>query len=162
MDRRTVLMPRVVPVMLLFVLAFFSYSCATAQQGKRITPDEAAWIETGRTTRAEVVARLGLPRVEFPQSSGFISVSTTTQLQGHPRLRKATYVSTHRDTAGFPFYGDVGVTQSQFWVVYDDEGVVRDFGFMGPQLDVVPEGRQKTIANVLQPPDIAAENRYQP
>ena len=144
------------------LLAFLSCACAAAEQGTRITLDEVAWMETGRTTQAEVVARFGLPRVEFPQSSGIISASTTTQLERLPRLRKATYVYTHRDTAGFPFYEDVGVTQSQFWIVYDDEGIVRDFGFLGSQLDQFPERRQQTIANVSQPPDRAARNRYKP
>jgi hypothetical protein len=136
---------------ILIVLAFVLYGCAAAEQGKRIIPDEVTWIEKGRTTRAEVVARFGLPPVEFPQSSGITSTSTTTtttDLQGHTktiqvttqiqrpmRLRKATYVYTRREAAGFPFYDNLQLTQCQFWVVYDEKGVVQSYGFLGDSCD---------------------------
>jgi len=148
-------------VAVIALMAFVSYSCATAEQGMRITPDEVAWIEEGKTTRAEVVAKLGSPRLEIPQPSEFISASTTRQVQRLPGLRKATYVYLHRDTAGFPFYEDLGVTQSEFWIVYDEEGVVRDHKFLGSQPDPPLETRQQTIANV-PPPDSAAEDRQKP
>lgn len=135
------------------VIAFVLYSCATAEQSTRIAPNEAAWIQKGTTTRTEVLARFGPPRLEFPQSSSIISPSTTVQLQQLPRLRRATYVYIRRDTAGFPFYEDAGVTQSQFWIVYDEEGVVRDYGFLGSQPDPTVERPQQTIANVPQPED---------
>jgi hypothetical protein len=158
---------------ILIVMAVVLYGCVTAGEGRRITPGETAWIEKERTTRAEVVARFGSPRVEFPQSSGFTTalttttmttidseghakpIATTTQPQRPARLRKATYVYTHSDTAGFPFYEDVGVTQSQFWIVYDEAGVVQDYGFLGYQPDPAIERRQHTIANVSQLPDEA-------
>lgn len=142
------------------VIAFASYSCAIAERGKRITPDEAAWIEKGTTTHAEVVAWFGSPRIEFPQAPSLISASTPGQLQRHPRLRQATYVHIHLDTAGFPFYEDRGVTQSQFWIVYDEEGLVRDYGFLGSQPDPAFERRQHTIAHGPQPLDSAAVERY--
>src|SRR5829696_6316843 len=148
---------RAARVVVIALMALVSYSCATAEQGTRITPDEVAWIEKGKTTRAEVVAKYGSPPVEFPQSSDFISASTTMQPQRLPRLRKATYVYIHRDTAGFPFYEDLGVTQSEFWIVYDDEGVVRDHKFLRSQPDPPIETRQKTIANAPQPRDSARE-----
>jgi len=130
----------------LIVIGFVLFGCATAEQGKRITLDDVTWIEKERTTRAEVVARFGSPPVEFPQSSGFTitstaitaraseghpkTVQTTTQIQGPTHLRKAVYVYTHRDPPAFPFY-DNQITQSQFWVVYDEKGVVQDYGFLG-------------------------------
>ena len=55
---------------ILLVIAFLLYGCATEVPGRRIIPDEVFWIEKQRTTRAEVVARFGLPPVELPQSSG--------------------------------------------------------------------------------------------
>jgi hypothetical protein len=133
----------------LMVIAFVLFGCATPEQGKRIVPDEVRWIEIERTTRAEVVARFGLPPVEFPQSSGFTTTSkttttTTTDSEGHTkivqvttqtqrptRLRKATYVYTHREPSVFPFYDNLQSTQCQFWVVYDEKGVVQDYGFGG-------------------------------
>jgi hypothetical protein len=122
---------------ILIVLAFVLYGCAAAEQGKRIIPDEVTWIEKGRTTRAEVVARFGLPPVEFPQSSeGHLkTVQTATQIQRRTRLRKATYVCTHREPTAFPYYDSLEITQSQFWVVYDEKGVVQDYGFGGDSCD---------------------------
>ena len=68
----------VVHLAILMVTAFILYGCVTAEQGNRIVPDDVKWIEIERTTRAEVVARYGLPPLEFPQRP--------------TRLRKATYV----------------------------------------------------------------------
>ena len=131
------------------IIAFLLYGCATAEEGRRIIPDEVTWIEAHRTTRAEVVARFGLPPVEFPQSSGFTATSTTTtdpvghtkiiqtatQIQRPTRLRRATYVYIHRDAAVFPFYDNLRSTQCQFWVIYDEKGVVQDYGFLGDACD---------------------------
>ena len=159
---------------ILMITAFVLCGCATAEQGMRIIPDDVTWIEKERTTRAEVVARFGLPRVEFPQSSAFTTTTTTATIttiasEGHPkivptatpiqrptRLRKATYVYTHRDAGGFPFYDNVQFTQSQFWVLYDEKGVVQDYGFLGDPPDSVVERRQQTIATV---PQLTEEDR---
>src|SRR5215510_1992110 len=132
----------------LTVIAFLMFCCATADLGKRIVPDDVRWIEIERTTRAEIVARFGLPAVEFPQSSGLTTTSqtrtTTTELEGHSktvrvttqvqrptRSRKATYVYNRREPSVFPFYDNLHSTQCEFWVVYDEKGVVQDYGFEG-------------------------------
>jgi len=132
----------------LTVLAFVVFACATADESKRIDPDDVRWIEIERTTRAEIVARFGLPSVEFPQSPGFRTTSqtttTTTELEGHTktvrvtpqvqrptRSRKATYVYNRREPSVFPFYDNLKFTQCQFWVVYDENGVVQDYGVDG-------------------------------
>ena len=148
-ERPSLLKRHVVRLAVLMVIAFVLFGCATAEQGKRLVPDEVRWIEKERTTRAEVVARFGLPPVEFPQSSGFTPTSktttiTTTDLEAntktvqvttppqHPRRsRKATYVYTRRAPSVFPFYDNLQVAQCQFWVVYDEKGVVQDYGFEG-------------------------------
>ena len=135
-------------LVILIVLDFVLYGCAAAEQGKRIIPDEVTWIEKGRTTRAEVVARFGLPPVEFPQSSGFTTASTTTITTQRPtRLRKATYVYTRRDTAdGFPFFDNPQFRQCQFWVVYDEQVVVRDYGFLGDSCGVQMQDKGLHVA----------------
>lgn len=148
--RASLLKRLVVRLAILMVIALVLYGCATDVQGKRIIPDEVRWIEKERTTRAEVVARFGLPPVEFPQSSGFTTTSmtptdseghvktirNTTQIQRLARLRKATYAYTRRDAPVFPFYYDnPRLRQCQFWVVYDEKGVVQDYGFLGESCD---------------------------
>jgi hypothetical protein len=130
------------------VIPFVLYGCAPAGQGKQIIP-EVEWIEKERTTRAEIVARFGSPPVELPQFSGFTTASTTTTTttmdsEGHTktvqvttrterptRLRKAMYVYPRHDAAVFPFYDNLQSTPCQFWVVYDETGVVQDYGFLG-------------------------------
>jgi len=139
----------VMRVGLLMVVAFVVFGCATGDQGKRIVPDEVRWIQQDRTTRAEIVATFGLPAVEFPQSSDFNVTSNTTttstadpeghiksvqmteQVQHPTRSRKATYVYYRREPSLFPFYDNLRLRQCQFWIVYDEKGVVRDYGFEG-------------------------------
>jgi hypothetical protein len=145
----SVLKRLVMRVGLLTVVAFVVFGCATADYGIRIMPDEVRWIEKERTTRAEVITRFGLPSVEFPQSPGFNAPSKTTTIttlypEGHTktvqvstqveqptRSRKATYVYHRRAPSGFPFYDNPHLRQCQFWVVYDEQGVVQDYGFEG-------------------------------
>lgn len=142
-------------------IALLLYGCATEEQGRRIIPDEVIWIEKQMTTRAEVVARFGLPPLELPQSSGFTVVSmttTTTDSVGHSRpiqttpiqrptrLRKATYVYIHRDAAVFPFYDNLQSKQCQFWVMYDEKGVVQDYGFLGNACDGQSQDRGLHLA----------------
>ena len=154
---------------ILMVMALLSYGCATGDEGKRIIPDDVTWIEKERTTRAEVVARFGLPPFEFPQTSGFTTTSTattittrdaeghiktiqtTTQIQRPTRLRKATYAYSRRDGAHRQS------TQSQFWVVYDERGVVQDYGFLGGP----PIIRQAVEVTGVRSSDAAVERHQQ-
>ena len=170
----------------LMIIVFVAFGCATAEEGTRIMPDEVTWIEKEKTTRAEIVARFGSPPVEFPQSSGFTTTSTTTtitttDLDGHVQtaqtttqverpssLRKATYAYTRRNPARFPFYDNERSTQSEFWVVYDERGVVQDYGFLGGlpitiQAKVASSAieRQQTIA-ASQLADNTLEDPYEP
>jgi hypothetical protein len=123
--------------------------CATAQSGRLITPEQAAWIERGMTTRAELVTKFGAPRYEIPMySPGSFSTETTTstatqpdgsmrvtnsttEVRRAPWHTKATYLYTRSEAAVVPFYANVHTQQSQFWVEYDGKGVVQDYGFMG-------------------------------
>ena len=167
-------------VAILMVIAFVLFGCATAEEGKRITPDDVTWIERETSTRAEVVARFGSPPAEFPQSSGFTTTATTTAItttdsDGHTRtiqtttqiqrprsLRKATYVYTHRDSAAFPFFDNVHSTQSQFWVLYDEKGVVQDYGFLGDPPDSPVKRHPQTIATAPQLTDNAVGDPESP
>lgn len=61
--------------------------------------------------------------------------NTTAEIQHPPRHTKATYLYTRSDAAVLPFYANVQTQQSQFWVEYDEKGVVQDYGFMGDTID---------------------------
>jgi len=90
-------------------LVIFLNGCATAEMGRLITPEQAAWIQKGVTTRNEVVERFGVPDLEFPDYTDSkhqpTSTSTTTK-EGHtggtttptqvdsPKGTRATYLHT--------------------------------------------------------------------
>jgi outer membrane protein assembly factor BamE (lipoprotein component of BamABCDE complex) len=53
-----------------FILTSLLFGCATAEHGRRITPDQITWIQKGVTTRTEVVQKLGGPMSEVPDWGG--------------------------------------------------------------------------------------------
>jgi hypothetical protein len=127
-------------------LVIFLNGCATAEMGRLITPEQAAWIQKGVTTRNEVVERFGVPDLEFPDytdskhqttststttKEGDTSGTTTPTQVDSPKGTRATYLHTKSEAAVLPFYANAQSTQSQFWIKYDDNGIVQDFGFDG-------------------------------
>jgi hypothetical protein len=118
--------------------------CATEEQGQLISQGDVTWIRKGITTRSEVVERFGSPRFEMPLHSSTTSTTTTTttatpegqsqtttttvQLDEPAKGTKAIYPYT-RSQSTIPFVVDVRT--SQFWLVYDENGVVRDYGLVG-------------------------------
>ena len=134
----------VVTPLALFILTSLVSGCATAEHGRRITPDQITWIQKGITTRAEVVQKLGGPMSEVPDWGGLTYQSTsvttiikegdtqktvtTTTAQPTKQRTKALYLYTKSEAAAF-----VGVTttQEKFWVVYDENGIVQDFSLEG-------------------------------
>lgn len=139
----------------LFVVVVIVSGCVRAEVGRPISPHDLAWIQKGQTTRAEVVQRFGAPESETPDWAGMHyqittttttttttsnkdgesqqSVTTTTMEPIKPRT-KALYLYTK--TEGGLFVG-VQTTQEQFWVTYDENGVVQDLGLQaGPGMKV--------------------------
>jgi hypothetical protein len=126
--------------------------CATAEMGRQITVEQAAWIHKGITSRSEVMERFGSPNFEFPDyaNSKYETTSTTTttkegnssttitttQVQS-PKSTKATYLHTKSEASALPFYANVQTKQNQFWITYDEKGIVQELGFAGgPDLTV--------------------------
>ena len=111
----------VVAPLSLFILTSLLSGCATAEHGRRITPDQIAWIQKGITTRAEVVQKLGGPMSEVPDWGGITYQSTsvtttikegdtqttvtTTTAQPTKQRTKALYLYTKAEAAAF-----IGVT----------------------------------------------------
>ncbi|WP_447598014.1 hypothetical protein [Nitrospira sp. Nam80] len=116
--------------------------CATEEHGRPISEEEITWIEKGVTTRTQIVERFGIPRFEMPLRSSTTSTTTTTaEVDGKshtttatvhvdepPKQTKAIYLYTRSNTK-IPFYGEARTRQ--FWVVYDLNGVVQEYGFIG-------------------------------
>lgn len=141
-------MSRIILIALLVILS----GCATAEMGRQITVEQAAWIQKGVTSRSEVVERFGAPNFEFPDyanskyettststttKDGDTRTTTTTVQVQSPKSTKATYLHTRSQAAVLPFYANVQTTQNQFWIKYDENGIVQDFGLTGrPELTV--------------------------
>jgi hypothetical protein len=125
-----------------YVVLLFAWGCAIGEQGRLISQDEVTWIQKGVTTRSQVVERFGSPRLETALQSTTTSTTTTTgSVEGHSQTTtttvqateaqkgsKAAYLYT-RSESTLPFWGNVHTTQ--FWVVYDEKGIVQDYGFIG-------------------------------
>ena len=123
--------------------------CAIQEHGQRITPDDAMWITKGVTTRTQVTEIFGPPRFEVPlQSTTTSTTKTTSNVEGQTRTStttvqvneppagtKATYLYSRSDS-NIPFHGSINTTQ--FWLRYDEHGIVQDFGFVG----AMPESSQ--------------------
>ena len=54
--------------------------------------------------------------------------TTTVQVQA-PKSTRATYLHTKSEAGVLPFFANVQTTQNQFWIKYDEKGIVQDFGF---------------------------------
>ena len=120
------------------------YGCATDEHGRLINQDEVLWIEKGMTTRTQVVEHFGSPRFEGALPSTTTSTTTitatvegkshttitTVQVDEPPTQTKAIYPYT-RLQSRTPFY--VKVYTSEFWLVYDEQGVVQGYGFVGDE-----------------------------
>lgn len=131
-------------------VAMVLWGCATAEIGRRITPEDVAWIQTGITSRAAIVQRLGPPMSETPDWTAmqFQTTSTTTttttgeaqqsvtttKVEPVNKVTKALYL--HTKSEGGLFVGFT-TTQEQFWIRYDERGIVQDYGFQaGPGMQV--------------------------
>ena len=110
------------------------------------------------TTRTQVVEHFGSSRFEGPLPSTTTSTTTTTAtVEGkahttittvhvdEPRTQtKAIYPYTKFQSMT-PFY--VKVYTSEFWLVYDEQGVVQSYGFVGD----VPASRSSTDSVAHRP-----------
>ncbi|HEX8750029.1 MAG TPA: hypothetical protein VF732_02865 [Nitrospira sp.] len=124
----------------LLALLFLMSGCATAEMKHQITPEDTAWIQKGTTTRTEVEARFGSPNFEVPEYAGSThdttsattprsdkdspATKTTVDVQP-PKDSKATYV--HPESSS-----NVQTQEDRFWVTFDANNLVKDFGFAGP------------------------------
>jgi hypothetical protein len=130
------------------LMALLSITCATHEMGRYITPQDLAFIQKGKTTRTEVVQRLGKPMGEGPDPTLFEFKTTTMTTKGKTTVTpegetqteavttmhvepikkgtKAMYL--HTRTEGGPFM-DMKQTQEQVWITYDDAGIVQEYTF---------------------------------
>src|SRR5262245_674926 len=125
----------------LLALLFLMSGCATTPKIEhQITMADTAWIQKGITTRSEVEKRFGSPNFEVPEypASTRETTSTTTPRNDRdtpttkttvnvqsPNETKATYL-TPKSSA------NMQTKEDRFWVTYDANNLVKDFGVVGP------------------------------
>ena len=133
----------------LLALLFLMSGCATGKIEKiapQITLEDTAWIQKGLTTRNEIEERFGSPNFEVPVYAGSPpetsatstprsdkdSPTTTSMVSQSPKDTKATYVHPLFESEISPSSATAQTQQDRFWVKYDEENVVKDFGFAVP------------------------------
>lgn len=111
----------------------FTAACVVGEVERRITPQDTVWIEKGRTTRDQVVATFGEPSFTGTQQG----VGQLAEYAVPPPARvtlEATqsgpFPQVQRPPVSAP--SEAQALRDRFWVIYNEAGVVQDFGFGSP------------------------------
>lgn len=121
-------------------------ACATAKIEHPTTMMDTGWIQRGSTTRDQIETRFGSPNFEVPEYAGSTRPTTamtaprvdkdipktTSTVTPSPKETKATYLQPQASAEMAPSSAKVQDNDDRFWVTYDADDVVRDFGFAGP------------------------------
>jgi len=141
-------------ILLLLVLC----GCASGEYGKLITPDQVTWIQKGGTTRDEIIARFGAPQMpEVQDLAGmqnmeFESTSVETVEEGKKvtRTKMKPMPQPHQTIAQYFFtrseaiaFAGATTTSKNFWVCYDEAGVVQSSGFSEMPITSCPAASKK-------------------
>lgn len=118
---------------LVILSLLLSTACVVGDVERRITPKDTAWIEKGRTTREQVLAKFGEPTFtetykEMGQYAEY-AAPPTERLSLEP-IPSGPFPQVQR-----PPGGTVSEPRSlgdRFWILYDAQGIVESFGF-GPR-----------------------------
>jgi len=117
----------------LLAILFLMIGCATAEPQRHISAENTAWIQKGTSTRSQIEAQFGSPSFEVPEYAGLTRDAKSsitprddryTQPMGTPQDTKATYL----DRTSSP---NPTTDQNRFWVIYDENDVVTDYGITG-------------------------------
>ncbi len=110
-------------------------SCVTGKPDQRIRTEDVGWIQKGQTTREQITAKFGPPTFKMPRRedqgvgeyAAYRFEPPTEVLQ--PRPRGALPQVFHPPTERLQPLGTFQTSGQNFWVLYDDRGVVEEFGF---------------------------------
>ena len=121
-----------------------------ASHGKLVTSEQVTWIQKGITTRDEVIRRLGSPNFpEVPSASTMFSTEyeTTTEetVENGKKVTRGTMrvvPAKGKRTIAQYFYAEsaafAGTTTKDFWICYDEQGTVQNFGFSDTAISSCP------------------------
>lgn len=109
------------------------FGCAIGEAPQRIRPADTAWIQKGQTTRNEIVGKFGEPTFRGTREEVGQYAEYRWRPESMPALQPTpsgpfpqAYRPPARTTPEAEALGE------RFWVVYDEQGVVEDFGFGFP------------------------------
>jgi len=121
-------------VLLLLVTAIIvqEWGCVVGGSQQRITPSETTWILKGETTRDQVLAKFGSPHLTERTGGAGTYDEYTYHAPGtlEPQLRPSG-----PSVLAFPPPREPSspeVATNRFWLRYDANGQVEDFGFDNP------------------------------
>ena len=109
-------------------------ACAMSDSGRRITVQDTAWIEKGRTTRQQVVEKFGEPSM----IGTYKGVGEYVEYLIPPPVRlplQPTQSGPLPQEQRPPIDRTIPRAESpddRFWVMYNAKGIVHDFGFGSP------------------------------
>ncbi len=113
---------------LLFVIQMSG--CVTGDDAQRIRPEDTTWIQKGQTTQKEIIAKFGQPQFTGTQKG-------VGQLAEYTYSPPAPVGLEPRPSGPFPqaytppaqTRPETEALKERFWVLYDSQGIVQDFGF---------------------------------
>lgn len=121
-----------------------------ASHGKLVTSEQVSWIQKGITARAEVIKRIGSPNFpEVPSASTMFSTEyeTTAEetVENGKKVTRGTMKvvpAKGKRTIAQYFYAEsavfAGTTTKDFWICYDEHGIVHNFGFSDTAISSCP------------------------
>ncbi len=119
---------------LLIIFSLLSLvACVVGEVERRITTQDTVWIEKGRTTREQVLAKFGEPA--FTGTHQGVGQYAEYTVPPRARLTLAPVQSgpfPQVQRAPVDTVPEVKALGDRFWVIYDARGIVEDFGFGSP------------------------------
>jgi len=128
--------------------------CVVGELQQRIRPEDTTWIQRGQTTREEVMARFGEPDRSAPKKDkmglgeyveygrplmldtytarGYTSPFEPRPRGGGPGPLGGAAPQVYRPPIESIEFPSPAETVQPFWLLYDTQGVVGDFGFGTP------------------------------
>ncbi len=104
--------------------------CVVGEVEPRIAPDDTTWIQKGHTTQEQVIARFGQPDLTIRRDDGgqYAEYTITDDLMAQLEPRpEGPFPQTYRPPV--QTMPGAEALRERFWVIYDSQGIVQDFGF---------------------------------
>ena len=117
----------------LLLLLMQGVGCVVGDEVRKIRPEDTNWIQQGQTTREQVMARFGKPHF----TGAHKGVGKYDEYHySHEAPVNLEPVPDGAFPLNFPppshSTSQVQSPSERFWIMYDSQGVVQDYGFGAP------------------------------